>query len=94
MTAADGREKGRTVFSCVIINCVTALAMKYVVPFNEQCRQQQSTKNKKKTKKLLTHFVQHSVIMTARHSNFAVNQIESAHLLYSSKVNSSWLIRK
>jgi hypothetical protein len=51
-------------------------------------------KIKKKTKKLLTHFVQHSVIMTARHSNFAVNQIESAHLLYSSKVNSSWLIRK
>jgi hypothetical protein len=47
MTAADGREKGRTVFSCVIINCVTALAMKYVVPFNEQCRQQQTTKNKK-----------------------------------------------
>jgi hypothetical protein len=93
MTAADGREKGRTVFSCVIINCVTALAMKYVVPFNEQCRQQQTTKNKK-NEKLLTHFVQHSVIMTARHSNFAVNQIESAHLLYSSKVNSSWLIRK
>lgn len=56
MTAADGREKGRTVFSCVIINCVTALAMKYVVPFNEQCRQQQTTKNKKKNEKALNAF--------------------------------------
>jgi hypothetical protein len=61
---------------------------------NAVSSKQPKIKKNKKTEKLLTHFVQHSVIMTARHSNFAVNQIESAHLLYSSKVNSSWLIRK